>query len=114
MRGLGFSPAPLVLGLVLGPLLERSLLQALTIGRGDLRGLWASAPAALMLAAAAVALLVPLAAAVFHDQRRLGEQDAPLGVMDHDAPALVAPDDLAVIESRIEAEERQPEPAAAE
>ena len=35
MRHLGYDPAPLVLGLVLGPLLERSLLQALTIGRGD-------------------------------------------------------------------------------
>jgi putative tricarboxylic transport membrane protein len=62
MRGLGFSPAPLVLGLVLGPLLERSLVQALTIGRGDIRQLWASAPAAVMLAAAAVALLAPPAA----------------------------------------------------
>jgi putative tricarboxylic transport membrane protein len=65
MRGLGLSPAPLVLGLVLGPLLERSLLQALTIGRGDVRELWASWPAALMLAAAAVALVAPLAALIF-------------------------------------------------
>jgi putative tricarboxylic transport membrane protein len=62
MRGLGLSPAPLVLGLVLGPLLERSLLQALTIGRGDVRELWSSAPAAIMLAATALALLAPLAA----------------------------------------------------
>jgi putative tricarboxylic transport membrane protein len=69
MRGLGFSPAPLVLGLVLGPLLERSLLQALTIGRGDVRELWASAPAAVMLAAAAVALLAPLAVALFRRVR---------------------------------------------
>ena len=65
MRGLGLSPAPLVLGLVLGPLLERSLLQALTIGRGDVRELWASWPAALMLATAALALVAPLAALVF-------------------------------------------------
>ena len=42
-----------MLGLVLGPVLERSLLQALTIGRGDLRELWSSPPAAVMLAAAA-------------------------------------------------------------
>jgi putative tricarboxylic transport membrane protein len=69
MRGLGFSPAPLVLGLVLGPLLERSLLQALTIGRGDIRELWGSAPAAVMLAAAAVALVAPLAAALFRRLR---------------------------------------------
>jgi putative tricarboxylic transport membrane protein len=63
MRGLGYSPAPLVLGLVLGPLLERSLLQALTIARGDVRGLWSSGPAAAMLLAAAVALLAPVVAA---------------------------------------------------
>jgi putative tricarboxylic transport membrane protein len=69
MRGLGFSPAPLVLGLVLGPLLERSLLQSLTIGRGDIRELWGSAPAAVMLAAAAVALVAPLAAALFRQVR---------------------------------------------
>jgi len=55
MRGLGYDPAPLVLGLVLGPLLERSLLQALTIVRGDVSGLWASPQAAVMLAAAVVA-----------------------------------------------------------
>jgi putative tricarboxylic transport membrane protein len=60
MRGLGYNPAPLVLGLVLGPLLERSLLQALTIGRGDVRELWSSAPAAVMLAAAGVALVAPI------------------------------------------------------
>jgi putative tricarboxylic transport membrane protein len=63
MRGLGYDPAPLVLGLVLGPVLERSLLQALTIGRGDLRELWSSAPAAIMLAAAAVVLVAPAARA---------------------------------------------------
>jgi putative tricarboxylic transport membrane protein len=60
MRGLGYNPAPLVLGLVLGPLLERSLLQALTIGRGEVRELWSSAPAAVMLAAAGVALIAPI------------------------------------------------------
>ncbi|HKZ05996.1 MAG TPA: tripartite tricarboxylate transporter permease [Methylomirabilota bacterium] len=73
MRGLGLSPAPLVLGLVLGPLLERSLLQALTIGRGDVRELWASAPAALMLAAVAVALLAPLAAPLLRRVRTARE-----------------------------------------
>jgi TctA family transporter len=52
-----------VLGLVLGPLLERSLLQALTIARGDVRGLWASTPAAVMLLGALAALLAPLGAA---------------------------------------------------
>ena len=69
IRGLGLSPAPLVLGLVLGPLLERSLLQALTIGRGDVRELWASAPAALMLAAVLVALLAPFAGTLLRRMR---------------------------------------------
>jgi putative tricarboxylic transport membrane protein len=63
LRALGFEVAPLVLGLVLGPLLERSLLQALTIARGDVRGLWASTPAAVMLLGALAALLAPLGAA---------------------------------------------------
>jgi putative tricarboxylic transport membrane protein len=60
MRALDFNPAPLVLGLVLGPVLERSLLQALTIARGEVSGLWASGPAAVMLAAAIVAFLLPV------------------------------------------------------
>jgi len=60
MRALDYNPAPLVLGLVLGPLLERSLLQALTIGRGNVRELWASAPAAVMLAAAVLVLFFPV------------------------------------------------------
>jgi putative tricarboxylic transport membrane protein len=60
MRALDFNPAPLVLGLVLGPVLERSLLQALTIARGEISGLWASGPAAVMLASAAVAFVAPV------------------------------------------------------
>jgi putative tricarboxylic transport membrane protein len=59
LRALDYDPAPLVLGLVLGPVMERSLLQALTIARGDPAGLWGSAPAAGMLLAAAVAVAAP-------------------------------------------------------
>ena len=77
MRGLGFSPAPLVLGLVLGPLLERSLLQALTIGRGDVREMWASGPAAVMLVGAALALLAPLAALAIRRGRGVGYTREP-------------------------------------
>ena len=73
MRGLGYNPAPLVLGLVLGPLLERSLLQALTIARGDVHGLWSSGPAAAMLLAAAVVLVAPVVAAAV---RRAGRRAA--------------------------------------
>jgi putative tricarboxylic transport membrane protein len=59
LRLLDYDPAPLVLGLVLGPVMERSLLQALTISRGDPAGLWGSAPAAGMLLAAGAALVAP-------------------------------------------------------
>jgi putative tricarboxylic transport membrane protein len=70
MRKLGYDPAPLVLGLVLGPLLERSLLQALTIGRGDVRELWSSGPAAVMLGAALVAFVAPAVAALVRPATR--------------------------------------------
>jgi putative tricarboxylic transport membrane protein len=59
LRVLGYDVVPVVLGLVLGPLLERSLLQALTIARGDISGLWSSTPAAVMLLGAAAALVLP-------------------------------------------------------
>jgi putative tricarboxylic transport membrane protein len=59
MRALDYDPAPLVLGLVLGPVMERSLLQALTIARGDVHGLWDSPVSAGMLLAAAVILVTP-------------------------------------------------------
>jgi putative tricarboxylic transport membrane protein len=62
LRALGYEAAPLVLGLVLGPFLERSLLQALTIARGEVRGLWSSGLAAALLAAAAAVLIAPLGA----------------------------------------------------
>jgi TctA family transporter len=35
VRLLGFSPAPLVLGFVLGPLMEENLRRALLLSRGD-------------------------------------------------------------------------------
>jgi TctA family transporter len=66
---------------VLGPVLERSLLQALTIGRGDLRELWSSAPAAIMLATAAVVLLAPAARAGL----RLWTRGRASGDGDHDS-----------------------------
>jgi TctA family transporter len=59
MRELGYDPAPLVLGLVLGPVMERSLLQALTIARGDPGGLWGSPLSAGLLLAAIAVLIAP-------------------------------------------------------
>jgi len=79
MRALDFSPAPLVLGLVLGPVLERSLVQALTIARGEVSGLWASGPAVVMLIAAAAALVVPSVAGALtsHSPRRRWYKSGP-------------------------------------
>lgn len=68
MRGLGYDPAPLVLGLVLGPVLERSLLQALTIARGDVSGLWASPQAAVILVLALMAVVAPAVLALARRQ----------------------------------------------
>jgi putative tricarboxylic transport membrane protein len=59
LRVLGYDVVPVVLGLVLGPLMERSLLQALTIARGEVNGLWSSPPSAVMLLVAAAALVLP-------------------------------------------------------
>ena len=42
MRKYDYEPAPLIVGLVLGPVMERSLRQTLIISRGSISGLWES------------------------------------------------------------------------
>ncbi len=42
MRKYNYEPAPLVVGLVLGPVMERSFRQTLIISRGNMSGLWDS------------------------------------------------------------------------
>jgi putative tricarboxylic transport membrane protein len=42
MRKYKYEPAPLIVGLVLGPVMERSLRQTLIISRGNISGLWDS------------------------------------------------------------------------
>jgi putative tricarboxylic transport membrane protein len=64
MRQYDYEPAPLILGLVLGPILERSLLQALTMAQGSVRGLWDSPIAAAALLLAVLAMLLPVTAKV--------------------------------------------------
>jgi putative tricarboxylic transport membrane protein len=61
MRLFGFSPAALVLALVLGPLAEQALRQTLTISRGSFM-IFLERPASLwiLIATAAILLLVPL------------------------------------------------------
>ncbi|MBZ5600033.1 MAG: tripartite tricarboxylate transporter permease [Acidobacteriia bacterium] len=60
MRKFDFEPASLVLGLVLGPIMERSGLQALTIEQGNISGLWASPVSATIFLLALFAASLPL------------------------------------------------------
>jgi putative tricarboxylic transport membrane protein len=59
MRRYGYEPAPLVVGLVLGTVMERSLRQTLIISRGEISGLWESPLCAVILLTAAAAAIVP-------------------------------------------------------
>jgi putative tricarboxylic transport membrane protein len=77
MRRYGYEPAPLILGLVLGPIMERSLLQALIMGGGALGGLWASALSAVLLIAAALAAATPLASALWRLVRKPAARPSP-------------------------------------
>ena len=59
MRRFGMPVAPAVIGMILGPVAEQQLRRALAIGQGDYTVLVRSPVAALLLAIAAAALLVP-------------------------------------------------------
>ena len=60
MRRYGYEPAPLVVGLVLGPVMERSLRQTLIISRGDLGGLWDSTLCLVIWIVALLAAIFPI------------------------------------------------------
>ena len=60
MRILGYPIAPVVVGLILGPLAEQQLRRALAISQGDPSVLFTSPIAAVLLIIAALALIVPL------------------------------------------------------
>jgi putative tricarboxylic transport membrane protein len=70
MRRYGYEPAPVVLGLVLGPIMERSLVQALTMEQGRIAGLWASGISATLLLLALAAALAPLFARLYPGVRQ--------------------------------------------
>ena len=59
MRKYEYEPAPLVVGLVLGTVMERSLRQTLIISRGEISGLWESPLSAIILVTAIVAAVAP-------------------------------------------------------
>lgn len=60
MRVMGYPIAPVVVGLILGPMAEQQLRRALQISQGDLTTLVASPLSATLLAIAALALIVPM------------------------------------------------------
>ena len=60
MRLYGYPIAPVVVGLILGPMAEQQLRRALSISQGDLTTLVASPVSATLLALSALALIVPL------------------------------------------------------
>jgi putative tricarboxylic transport membrane protein len=61
MRKYNYEPAPLVVGLVLGPVMERSLRQTLIISRGNMSGLWDSPICLALWIIILLAVLLPFA-----------------------------------------------------
>jgi putative tricarboxylic transport membrane protein len=59
LRGLGYQPAPLVLALVIGPMMETAMRESLMINQGALAPLFLRPIAGTLYAAAAIALLLP-------------------------------------------------------
>ncbi|GFN21911.1 tripartite tricarboxylate transporter permease [Thermanaeromonas sp. C210] len=60
MRKYEYDPAPLLIGLVMGPIMERSLRQALIMGRGDL-AIFTASPISLIMYGMALALVIFMA-----------------------------------------------------
>jgi len=61
MRKYNYEPAPLIVGLVLGPVMERSLRQTLIISRGNISGLWDSPLCMVMWSVILLAIIIPFA-----------------------------------------------------
>ncbi len=68
MRKLDFPAAPAVLGLVLGPLVERSLRQSLTISHGDLSIFFTRPISAVLTVCALLSLCAPVVRAVWQSR----------------------------------------------
>ena len=69
LRRFGYPLAPIVIGLILGPIAEGQLRRALSIGQGDASVLVGSPIAAVLLAVAAVVLLVRPVSALLRRSR---------------------------------------------
>jgi putative tricarboxylic transport membrane protein len=71
---LGFEPAPLVLGLVLGPMLEENFRRALVIAHGD-PSIFVSRPISLFFLILALAFIVLLALPAIRKTKDVALQD---------------------------------------
>lgn len=72
MRRYDFPTAPVIIGMILGPLLEQNLRQALTISAGDWSVFFTRPIAASLLALAALALVAPRLYAIWSRPRPAG------------------------------------------
>ena len=70
MRKLDFPAAPAVLGLVLGPLVERSLRQSLTISHGDISIFFTRPISGVLTIAALLSLFAPLFRAIWQSTKK--------------------------------------------
>ncbi|PNH81844.1 tripartite tricarboxylate transporter permease [Arthrobacter sp. AFG20] len=86
MRRYGLPVLPLILGVILGPRLEKQLRQALQLSAGDVSGLWSEPIAVVVYVIVALVLLWPLAARLWRARRpRTG------GLVVADGPAVDGP-----------------------
>jgi len=69
LRRVGVPMAPLILGLVLGKILEQSLRRGLSLSGGDLAVLWSSPISIVLWTLAALVIIVPLAMPKFRKWR---------------------------------------------
>jgi putative tricarboxylic transport membrane protein len=60
MRRFDFPTAPVIIGMILGPLAEQNFRQAMTISQGDMTVLVTRPLSATLLALAALAVLTPM------------------------------------------------------
>jgi len=77
MRKLEFPAAPAVLGLVLGPMVERSLRQSLTISHGDLSIFFTRPISAVLTICALLSLSAPAVRCAWQSRRKHGVQARP-------------------------------------
>jgi len=61
MRRFGLPVLPLILGVILGPLMEFRLREAMAISGGDVAGLWSEPLAIVVYVVVAMAVITPLA-----------------------------------------------------